>query len=555
MSADRRAMDLNTLRTRGLILQNPDHTFPTENTVLVIGNGGVVSAVQTLELSGGTIDASSGTFGTVDINGGILTYDGAQMLVNGAPIGGGAIGPTGPSGLSGPTGPTGSSGATGATGPSGVTGPTGPSGATGPVGATGVIDLTAPIDISANLTIRGTTYAQDISADDICCNTLKVKTTATVGTTLQVTGKSAFGNTIDVSSTGYFRNGIDVSGASNQQAITASSLNAGSGTIQTTGSGSFGPITATGLDSRKYGGDNYLTTTSFMTNSISLPNITAGRIATNAVSSEFIMQPAQIFKVAPLLSAASVLAVDVSANTTAVTGAFSVTGTSTQKQINATGVDASNGTIQTTGSGSFGPVTATSVNAGSGTIQTSGRGLFGSLTTTGDISANNAIVYCNAVLQSKPYIWTVKNTTDIYSVYVPSYYYTVSFPTVVCNSNIVSYPFTDYPTGIVPATATKFVCPESGYYKFDLSFLYGYTNAGLSTGAGLYIRIRNTTTVLIGDDYCGFAFTGSTAPFTAYGSLVVANYCNKNDEIFIDVNITYTGYSVKSLYWTIQYLG
>ncbi|MGE1127309.1 exosporium glycoprotein BclB-related protein [Bacillus wiedmannii] len=57
----------------------------------------------------------------------------------------GATGPTGDTGAAGPTGPTGDTGlagATGATGPTGDTGPTGATGATGPTGDTGPTGLT-----------------------------------------------------------------------------------------------------------------------------------------------------------------------------------------------------------------------------------------------------------------------------------------------------------------------------------------------------------------------------------------------------------------------------
>ncbi|MFB5542148.1 exosporium glycoprotein BclB-related protein [Bacillus cereus] len=62
--------------------------------------------------------------------------------------GGGATGPTGPTGpgggATGPTGPTGDTGLAGATGPTGPTGDTGQAGATGPTGATGLAGATGP---------------------------------------------------------------------------------------------------------------------------------------------------------------------------------------------------------------------------------------------------------------------------------------------------------------------------------------------------------------------------------------------------------------------------
>ncbi|EEM77740.1 hypothetical protein bthur0010_22110 [Bacillus thuringiensis serovar pondicheriensis BGSC 4BA1] len=68
--------------------------------------------------------------------------------------GGGATGPTGPTG---PTGDTGLAGATGATGPTGDTGVAGPAGPTGPTGDTGLAGATGPTGPTGDTGLAGAT--------------------------------------------------------------------------------------------------------------------------------------------------------------------------------------------------------------------------------------------------------------------------------------------------------------------------------------------------------------------------------------------------------------
>lgn len=82
-----------------------------------------------------SIVAQAGVFSSIvvqneiDLDGGVITYNGSTILVNGSPISG--VGVTGPTGVVGGTGPTGPLG----------TGPTGPTGAVGPTGLGGVVAL------------------------------------------------------------------------------------------------------------------------------------------------------------------------------------------------------------------------------------------------------------------------------------------------------------------------------------------------------------------------------------------------------------------------------
>ncbi|MDF9611174.1 exosporium glycoprotein BclB-related protein [Bacillus cereus] len=78
--------------------------------------------------------------------------------------GGGATGPTGPTGPgggatgpTGPTGPTGDTGLAGATGPTGPTGDTGAAGPTGPTGATGLAGATGPTGPTGDTGLAGAT--------------------------------------------------------------------------------------------------------------------------------------------------------------------------------------------------------------------------------------------------------------------------------------------------------------------------------------------------------------------------------------------------------------
>ncbi|MDA1844441.1 collagen-like repeat preface domain-containing protein [Bacillus cereus] len=71
----------------------------------------------------------------------------------------GATGPTGDTGAAGPTGPTGATGLAGATGPTGPTGDTGLAGATGPTGATGLAGATGPTGATGLTGATGATGA------------------------------------------------------------------------------------------------------------------------------------------------------------------------------------------------------------------------------------------------------------------------------------------------------------------------------------------------------------------------------------------------------------
>ncbi|MCU4899606.1 collagen-like repeat preface domain-containing protein [Bacillus cereus] len=71
----------------------------------------------------------------------------------------GATGPTGDTGAAGPTGPTGDTGLAGATGPTGPTGDTGLAGATGPTGATGLAGVTGPTGATGLTGATGATGA------------------------------------------------------------------------------------------------------------------------------------------------------------------------------------------------------------------------------------------------------------------------------------------------------------------------------------------------------------------------------------------------------------
>ena len=107
----------------------------------------------------------------------ILDPASLQLLLNllvqliGATPGGGATGPTGPTGpgggATGPTGPTGpgggATGPTGATGPAGTGGATGLTGATGPTGATGLAGATGPTGATGLTGATGPTGATGLA--------------------------------------------------------------------------------------------------------------------------------------------------------------------------------------------------------------------------------------------------------------------------------------------------------------------------------------------------------------------------------------------------------
>ena len=141
---------LGSLRTQGLRMQNPDNTYPAEGGVLTVVNGAGLVRPES------AIVVETLTLLDMPASGGVLTYDGVSVEINGDPIGTGR-GPTGPVGSTGVTGPDGSTwgmgseGGTGVGGPTGVTGPLGRGlvqGPAGPVGVTsGVTGATGPVGL------------------------------------------------------------------------------------------------------------------------------------------------------------------------------------------------------------------------------------------------------------------------------------------------------------------------------------------------------------------------------------------------------------------------
>jgi len=92
MSGVRRTEDLNSLKTRALIIQGFDGTFAPTGAVVAAydGNG---HYAPTVDLSVNTVDVSSGSFNQVVLVGsppgtpnGVLTYTADGLVVNGAPI-------------------------------------------------------------------------------------------------------------------------------------------------------------------------------------------------------------------------------------------------------------------------------------------------------------------------------------------------------------------------------------------------------------------------------------------------------------------------------------
>lgn len=125
--------------TRELRLQSPDYTYPERGDVLTIVNdAGLVTPQNTIVADTLTL--------AID---GVLTYNGADVLINNSPIAsGGSTGPTGPTGgagpvgVLGPTGPTnGGAGPTGSSGPAGAVGVAGTAGLSGHIGSTGATGL------------------------------------------------------------------------------------------------------------------------------------------------------------------------------------------------------------------------------------------------------------------------------------------------------------------------------------------------------------------------------------------------------------------------------
>lgn len=123
---------------------NPESSF-----FILKGDPVIIDNLQCDTITAQDIGTATLTVATsIDLNNGLLTYNGTNLLLNGnavagstGPTGFGATGPTGPQGTASDTGATGATGPTGfgATGPTGVTGATGPTGrdGTGPTGPTG----------------------------------------------------------------------------------------------------------------------------------------------------------------------------------------------------------------------------------------------------------------------------------------------------------------------------------------------------------------------------------------------------------------------------------
>ena len=110
----RPSADLQSLRTRQIIVQNEDGTFPPPFSLLAMDKKGRGGTEFTQDISVNSVTL----FGTATT--GVLTYsDASGLLLNAQPFtgGGGSAGATGPQG---PTGPTGTTGATGASGPDGL---------------------------------------------------------------------------------------------------------------------------------------------------------------------------------------------------------------------------------------------------------------------------------------------------------------------------------------------------------------------------------------------------------------------------------------------------
>jgi hypothetical protein len=171
-----------SVRTQQLRFQNSDWSFPEVGSVMAVTD--ITGTVEpTLDLY----------VNSVNLTGGVLTYDGSGLVLNGSPIGGndsmtgsmgstgptGAVGATGPTGVTGsmgstgPTGSTGSTGSTGPTGPTGSTGSTGSAGPTGPTGSTGSAGPTGPTGPAGSIGVTGT-YNSDYIFWDASFSTWKV---------------------------------------------------------------------------------------------------------------------------------------------------------------------------------------------------------------------------------------------------------------------------------------------------------------------------------------------------------------------------------------------
>jgi hypothetical protein len=114
MSGTKRTEDLQTLKTRSLVIQNPDKSFPPVGSVLATSDQYGRQAL-TLDISINSVDASRGVFNEVILGvDGVLKYQNGHLYVNADPIttsgyvgATGLQGPLGPTGLQGPIGPQG----------------------------------------------------------------------------------------------------------------------------------------------------------------------------------------------------------------------------------------------------------------------------------------------------------------------------------------------------------------------------------------------------------------------------------------------------------------
>lgn len=114
MSGTKRTEDVQTLKTRSLVIQNPDKSFPPIGSVLATSDQYGRQAL-TLDISVNSVSASDGVFNEVILGvDGVLKYQNGQLYVNADPIttsgyvgATGLQGPLGPTGLQGPIGPRG----------------------------------------------------------------------------------------------------------------------------------------------------------------------------------------------------------------------------------------------------------------------------------------------------------------------------------------------------------------------------------------------------------------------------------------------------------------
>jgi len=108
MAGLRTSADLQSVRTRHIVVQNQDSTFPAPFSLLDTDKKGrgVTEWIQDISVNSVTL------FGTATT--GVLTYsDVSGLLLNAQPFGSGSVGANGPPGATGPTGPTGTTGSNG----------------------------------------------------------------------------------------------------------------------------------------------------------------------------------------------------------------------------------------------------------------------------------------------------------------------------------------------------------------------------------------------------------------------------------------------------------